>query len=68
MQIFEFMNQSQFTMQDSSDFEKELESELDFNDISMSDKGRNEDYNDINITKNVKVNIPQQDKYLFSFL
>jgi hypothetical protein len=62
------MNQSQFTMQDSSDFEKELESELDFNDISMSDKGRNEDYNDINITKNVKVNIPQQDKYLFSFL
>jgi hypothetical protein len=68
MQIFEFMNQSQFTMQDSSDFEKELESELDFNDISMSDKGRNEDYNDININKDVKVNIPQQDKYLFSFL
>lgn len=46
-------------------FEDDIFSELQYKDLSMSDKGRYVDYGDLIIQKDVQIDNAEEDEYLF---
>lgn len=46
-------------------FENDVSSELQYKDLSMSDKGRCEDYSDLIIQGDIQIDNAEEDEYLF---
>jgi hypothetical protein len=60
-----FTNYSLFGVEGNSMFENDVSSELQYKDLSMSDKGRCEDYSDLIIQGDIQIDNAEEDEYLF---